>query len=95
MDVEGVKKMILVEFNEYNHMKIRLQAFLYKESCKTSTQVEQISNTDTHADKSDSSVIDKEAKKEIVLEDNTDFDKGKNKCKIGLRKRKRTVYGRG
>ncbi len=36
MDVEGVKKMIVVEFNEYNYMKIRLQAFLDKERGKTS-----------------------------------------------------------
>ncbi len=78
MDVEGVKKMILVEFNEYNLMKIHLQTFLDKESSKISTQVEQITNTDIHADMSDGSVIDKEAKKEIVLEDNTDFDKGQN-----------------
>ncbi len=78
MDVEGVKKMILVEFNEYNLMKIHLQTFLDKENSKISTQVEQITNTDIHADMSDGSVIDKEAKKEIVLEDNTDFDKGQN-----------------
>ncbi len=30
MDVAGVMKMILVDFVEYNQMKIRLQAFLDK-----------------------------------------------------------------
>ncbi len=86
MDVNGVKKMILVEFNEYNRIKICLQAFLDKDSSKTSIQVEQITNKDTRADKSDGRVIDKEANKENVVEDNTDSDKGKNKHKIGLRK---------
>ncbi len=41
MNVEGVHKMILVDFNEYNHIKRRLQIFLDKESEKMSEKVEE------------------------------------------------------
>ncbi len=40
MDIAGVKKMILVDFVEYNQMKRRLQAFLDKEVSGTSSKKE-------------------------------------------------------
>ncbi len=74
-------------------MKIHLQLFLDKESCKTSGQVDQITkssdekkNKESEGNKSDSCLNDKQGNEEIVLEDNIGSDKLKNKRKIGLRK---------